>query len=436
LRHLLYISPFFPPLRRIGALRPLKFARHLPEHGWIPVVLCDLWDGAPCDRALLDAVPKSTIVLRRYSSRAEAAEAKYMAGPPNDPAEIPERTSAVRTQSCIEDLIRSKDWLPMGDAIFHVRHALKAARQALKQHPCDAIMVNADPVAALLVGKILARETGLPFIADLRDPWGPCELRRPRRPFYTRLIEVWCEHGVVTAADKVILNTETARAAYLRQYSDVDPNRFTVIRNHLSRALIAGGGTPGFNTFTLLFLGSFSAFVRPEPLLRLLAALKARGVTPRDLQMAITATLDPESRQLARMLDIEAYVIEHPTVQLRDVGALMEAADMLVLFAPTPQRIQAKFYDYLGSERPILAISKSHPELAGLLQETGAGSLFAPDQTDEIATYIEGFLMQGRHPVVPRNEAARAKLESPAATQQLAAILDEVTNTRRTISTV
>lgn len=435
MRRFLYISPFFPPLNRVGALRPLKFARHLPEHGWAPVVLCDLWEGASLDPSLLEAIPESTVVLRRYSARAEAADAKGMpVAAATEPA-APSKAPQIRMPNWLDRFIRSKDWLPMGDTIFHVRHALDAAREALKQYPCDAIMVNADPVAALLVGKILAGETGLPFVADLRDPWGPCELRRPRRPFYTRLIEGWCERSIIAAAAKVILNTETTKAAYLHEYPDIDPNRFTVIRNHLSRTLIAGGGADGFATFTLLFLGSFSAFVRPEPLLRLLAALKARGVTPNDLQLAITARLDPVSERLARALGVEAYVIEHPTVQLRHVGALMEAADILVLFAPTPQRIQAKFYDYLGSERPILAIAESHPELAGLLRETGAGILLAPEQTDEMAAYIEGFLKQGRHPVAPRNEAARANLESPAATRRLASILNEVTEAHRTRST-
>jgi hypothetical protein len=427
----LYISPFFPPLSRVGALRPLKFARHLPDHGWSPVVLCDLWDGAACDPTLLDAVPDSTIVLRRYSSRAEAADAKGMSEPPARGEAKPKRKPLFTTPAWVH----AKDWLPMGDAVFHVRHALKAARHALQRYPCEAILVNADPVAALLVGKILAKETGLPFVADLRDPWGPCELRRPRRPFYTRLIEGWCERSVVAAADRVILNTETTKAAYLRQYPDIDPNRFAVIRNHLSRDLIAGGTASGFAKFTLLFLGSFSAFVRPGPLLRLLAALKARGVGPEHLQMAITATLDPESRRLAREMGVGAYVVEHPTVHLRDVGALMAAADMLVLIAPTPQRIQAKFYDYMGSERPILAIAKFHPELAGLLQETGAGRLLSPDQPEDMADYVEHFRAQDRHPVLPRDAAARASLESPAATQRLAAILDEAVATHRGQST-
>ncbi|MFT5993917.1 MAG: hypothetical protein ACI82G_002922, partial [Bradymonadia bacterium] len=36
---LLYITPYFPPATKVGALRPLKFVRHLGAHGWRVVVL-------------------------------------------------------------------------------------------------------------------------------------------------------------------------------------------------------------------------------------------------------------------------------------------------------------------------------------------------------------------------------------------------------------
>jgi hypothetical protein len=50
----------------------------------------------------------------------------------------------------------------------------------------------------------------------------------------------------------------------------------------------------------------------------------------------------------------------------------------------------------------------------------------SPDQTKQIAEYIEDFRIQGRHPVLPRDAAALASLESRAGTQRLATIPDEV----------
>ncbi len=56
MRPFLYISPYFPPDSRVGALRPLKFVRHLPSCGYRPVVLADA-AGASRDARLEAAVP-------------------------------------------------------------------------------------------------------------------------------------------------------------------------------------------------------------------------------------------------------------------------------------------------------------------------------------------------------------------------------------------
>ena len=42
LRRFLYISPYFPPQLKVGALRPLKLLRYLEPRGWAADVLCDL----------------------------------------------------------------------------------------------------------------------------------------------------------------------------------------------------------------------------------------------------------------------------------------------------------------------------------------------------------------------------------------------------------
>ena len=80
MRRFLYISPYFPPQSRVGALRPLKFARHLPKHGWAPVVLADLKEADAMDRSLPELVPDSTITIFDYSKVAAPNYEKYLAG--------------------------------------------------------------------------------------------------------------------------------------------------------------------------------------------------------------------------------------------------------------------------------------------------------------------------------------------------------------------
>ncbi|MDP6709649.1 MAG: glycosyltransferase [Alphaproteobacteria bacterium] len=378
---------------------------------------------------LLDAIPASTVVARDFSAGAKAAEARLLAHGADWFASRRDADSAPAPTGR-PGRLASLEWLPLGGAALQIPHALGAARRLLDAHDCKAILVNADPVAGLLVAERLARERGLPLISDLRDPWGACELRRPLRPVHTRWIEGWAERRVMARSDRVILNTETTRQDYLKLYSDLDLEKFSTIRNHAEPALLGSGdaSAPDFPVFTILFLGSFSRFVRPDPLLCLLAALKDRGVGSERLQLALTAPLDVEGLALARRLRVAEQVRYQPPVRLGDVGELLQAADLLVLIAPTRQRIQAKFYDYVCSERPVLALAGDHPELHEMLDETGAGAIFAADRPADAAAWVTGFLEAGRHPVCTRSAAALDSLGSARASARLAQLLDQVTS--------
>ncbi len=420
MRYFLYISPFFPPLARTGAFRALKFTRHLPDQGWQPVVLADLWPGAAVDAALAEAVPGDTPVVHDYGPR--AAEAILAAAPP-----LP-RAAGRPSPARPAGLFRGREWLPLGAAAFAIPHALRAARRVLAAHPVEAIMVNADPVAALVVGERLAAESGLPLVADLRDPWGPCELRRPLRPATTRAIEGLAERRVVRRAAAVILNTETTADDYRRHYPNVAAKRFSFIRNHGDGALIRSGEAPApaFEVFTLLFLGGFSRFVRPDPLLALLAELKRRGHGPEAVRLALTERLDVESERRAEQLGLAAMIETVGNLPYRDVGKLIDAADVGTLIAPSRQRVQAKFYDYVTGERPILAIGERHPELDAILSETEAGRRIRPGAVPEMADWVERHLARGRHPTAPRPPGARREFSSPRAAERLARLLEKV----------
>jgi hypothetical protein len=260
-------------MTRVGALRPLKFARHLPAFGWAPVVLCDLWRDDPVDSSLLEAVPSSTVVVRDWA-RTSAGNMRALEARGSGP--FPEPNVAGRPTARRRRGWRpSPEWLPLGVHMFDIPHARRAARDVLRRYPdCRAIVVNADPYAAMIVGAELARTTGLPLVQDLRDPWAVCELRRPERPAAQRLLVDRLERWAFERAAKVVLNTETTLADVRAHYPDLPPERFTCIRNHADPELIAGGTHPGFDRFTALFLGNLRRHVEGDVLLRALERLR------------------------------------------------------------------------------------------------------------------------------------------------------------------
>lgn len=414
MRRFLYISPFFPPMTRVGALRPLKFACRLPEFGWAPVVLADMREHEDCDARLSAALPDSTIVIRDYSRHASRAR-------PRAPAS--EKPANKRPSFLAR---HAEDINPLGAHVFGLRHALRAGRAALRAHPdCAAIMVNADPYAALLVGAALARETGLPLVQDLRDPWSCCELRRPLRPAPQRIVVDRAERWAVEPAAAVILNTQTAMRDYQRHYADLPPERFTCIRNHADARLQVAVEFPPFDRFTILFMGNFRRFVEGATLVDALARVRAAGHGPDAIQLVVTGAIPAELRERAEAAGVADMLVAHRFVPYLEVASLMQRADLLLSFShPTAQRIPAKIFDYLIGERPLLVIA-DNPELRELVERAGGASVQGLAEVEGIAAAILAELARGRG---RRVERAEVGIDSRTASRELAAILDRVTS--------
>ncbi len=404
MRKFLYLSPYFPPMRRVGALRPLKYARHLPRFGWSPVVLCDLWPGAPVDMRLLSAVPESTVVVRNYTPGAERAMRS-----------LPWSAPRPWWERALSRLLNNPQHLLIGSSV-------RAALDVLAAHPCEAIVVNADPFEALLVGARVARRSGLPLVLDLRDPWSVCELRRKARLAPFRWLVDRLERGAVETASAVVLNTEMALADYRAHYPDLPPDRFSMIRNHFDAELIGGGVVPEFERRTLLFLGNLRPFVEGDPLLHMLAELAARGWSD-SLQLVITGECPESVWRKARALGVQSMVVKRDFVPYQETGTTMRGADVLVFFGyRTQQRIPAKFYEYLSSSRPILALA-DHDELARLLAQVPNARMVGLDEPGRAADALEALLSRTWPALEP---AALSEFTSQTASGRLAGILDRL----------
>ncbi len=435
MRRFLYISPYFPPDGRVGALRPLKFVRHLGACGWEPVVLADFHPGATGAPELAAAVPPGVEVHFDYGWRAASAARAWHGAARSSgaaPCPLPPPASplgAVRRLGeaagrWVERLGVNPELVPLGEHLIDLPHAQEAARRAFMRARCEAIVVNADPFAALLVGRSLARETRAPLVADLRDPWALCELRRPLRPALQRAVVDALERSVVEASSYVVLNTDEARDAYRAHYADLAPTRFVTIRNHADRALTgaAAAATRAESApFELLYLGQLRRFVEGDTLMAALGELGRRGVGPARLRLHIVGAVDAAVLERVRALGVHDQIQVSGAVPLGQTGAVMAAADLLVAESHAGrQRIPAKVYEYLASPRPLLVVT-DNPELRSLLERAGGARWCARGDARGVADRIEEALAGARRPDVTRRDLG---LDSATASRRLAHLLD------------
>ncbi|WP_375689826.1 glycosyltransferase [Pseudooceanicola sp. LIPI14-2-Ac024] len=399
-RRLLYICPEFPPSRATGAIRAARFAAHLPDHGWDPVVL-----------TLRDHRPEVVV---------PGAAVQPV---PTDPVQ---RVPLPLSPAADDAPPFHSEWLPFGEAMADVPRLTRAGHAAIAAHRPEAIMVNAPPNAFCLTAGRLARAHGLPLVIDHRDPWMPCDQRGPRRPFWTRVLEGPAERRLVKQAAAVILNTERARDAYRTYYPQVLAGRFHAIRNAMADNFFDGPAMAPFPVFTLLYPGSFGPYVSALPVVELARELAQRGLTPEQLRIVLTAQPrggPAPDEPAARLIQVIDRVPQHA------MGPLMLAADMLLAVSQrSTLRLPLKTFDILQSTRPVILFQQvPNPELEALYAAAGAGDVLNAGEITRAADIVCATMAAGRHPERPRDPAVLDPLRIGPATAALAGILDDVT---------
>jgi glycosyltransferase involved in cell wall biosynthesis len=88
--------------------------------------------------------------------------------------------------------------------------------------------------------------------------------------------------------------------------------------------------------------------------------------------------------------------------------------------------LSGKVFEYLAAERPILAAVPPDGAAAGLIRETGAGVVAAPDDVAAIREALDGLVARFRNGGLPQVELAadvRHRLSRRARAEELAELL-------------
>jgi glycosyltransferase involved in cell wall biosynthesis len=412
----LMVAFHFPPQRgSSGVQRTLKFARYLPRSGWQPLVLSahpraypdtgdDLGDEAGCvvERAFALDTARHLSLRGRYT--------RLMA--------LPDRWISW--------------WLG----------AVPAGLRMVRRHR-PVLLWSTYPIAtAHLIGLTLHRLTGLPWVADLRDPMIDDSYPVGR---LARRAAAWIEAQTVRHCARLVCTTPGAVRSYRRRYPDVPPERFCLIENGYDEEDFAAAGAavparkPG-QPFVLLHSGIvYPAERDPSALFAALATLLRDGrLDPQRFRLVLRAPVNESFlRALIEQHGIGALVTIAPALPYRDALAEMLQADGLLVLqaANCNDQVPAKLYEYLRAGRPILALTDAAGDTAATLRHAEIDTIGPLDSASGIATALMRFLAlaaAGAAPLVAL-DAARAHARS-ARTVQLATLLDEVVVEARTVA--
>jgi glycosyltransferase involved in cell wall biosynthesis len=315
-------------------------------------------------------------------------------------------------------------WLPAG---------VWSGFQAIHRHRCQAIYTTAPYWSAHLIGLVLRRLTGLPWLADFRDPWRANTHRVIPHRLPDRF-DRWLERQVIRHAARVIGNTPSVRRDFIRRYPDC-AERFVTIPNGYEPEHFRGL-TPrrltGPDRFALTHAGDFYGNRRPEPLFAALRLLRQRAPDAASrFALQLVGRTDYEGEPLTRIATrygIDDLVLVHPPVPRRQALELMHGSDALlaVSFSGAGAHLQVpcKLYDYLGFSQPILALTPRASALAEMLRFAGRrAEICEPEDPQEVA---DALLRLQAEPLGAGAVAVRPELTRSFQAGQVADLLGAV----------
>jgi hypothetical protein len=210
-RRILMLAYMFPPIVDGGAFRPTAFARYLPEFGYEPVVLTRPDSGKlPVDPLQLDRLPSSVHVERVGSGFADGWQ-DHMRRRLSwlRPIELLLNRPAGWIADAVAWRVARRDELRQWEVSW-MQPAIAAGLKLIERDRPDAILATGPPFETLKAGWSLHQQTGVPLIADFRDPWTYGVLWHTPTAKRARREQAW-EAQVVRDASKVLVVTPTMR---------------------------------------------------------------------------------------------------------------------------------------------------------------------------------------------------------------------------------
>ncbi|OGB11625.1 MAG: glycosyltransferase [Burkholderiales bacterium RIFCSPHIGHO2_12_FULL_61_11] len=410
------IAYHFPPLAgSSGIQRTLRFVQHLPAFGWQPLVLSThprAYEKASDD--LLADVPAGTVVRRAF---------------------------ALDTARHLQFAGRYLGWMARPDR--WISWKFDAVRQGLKligEYKPDVIWSTYPIATAHVIASKLHCKTGIPWIADFRDPMAqddyPIDLRT--RQSYRAI-----EADAAAQARFCVFTTPGAARIYQQRYPAA-ASRMVVLENGYDEESFAsaaplshGASAPAAGTRPLLMLHSGIVYPSERDPTQLFAALgrlqKAGTLSPADLRIRFRASVHDDLLQsLAQTHGAQDFIELCPAIPYREALAEMMAVDALLVMQASNcnAQIPAKLYEYLRAGKPILGLTDPDGDTAGVLRGAGLNDIARLDSANEIARVLPALArdwQQGKA-VLPQTQAVQQ-----ASRRRRCEALAELLNEMRTV---
>jgi glycosyltransferase involved in cell wall biosynthesis len=298
-------------------------------------------------------------------------------------------------------------WIPM---------ATLAARRLVV---ASDVIVSTGAASAHVVARIVRGQR--PWIVDINDLWW----RNPHRPagVLRERIDWHIESGIITAATALTVPNDALGAEIRRRFgrspetilTGFDPSEFEPSRHaeRTSRREIVFAGTL-YRDFRLSLLLDALAKGREE-----------HGWSSETLRVVFIGSGAGEAFAEAAAHGVSDFVdAVSPQPRAELLRALLEADALLMpLYPSDPYHLPMRFFDFVGSGRPMIGVGSAAAPAAEMIGRHAVGIVCST--TGELTQALDELVQNGRPADLPVE--TRREFELGTSRPQLAKVLERVT---------
>lgn len=455
MKKVLVITYYWPPSGGSGVQRWLKFVKYLREFGWEPIVYTPLDpERMATDSSLESEIPLGVEVLRTKitepyslyklftgkkegeikpgfigssgggSNAGTAGKATAYGGSSSSNSErapFKERLSL---------FIRSNFFIPDPKMLW-IGCSARYLKKQLAQHPVDVIVSTGPPHSMHLIARKVSKATGIPWVADFRDPW--TKMYNFKYMGYSSIVESIhkkLERKVLQDANAVVTVTNTIAT----EFEQMINQRVHVITNGFDPADFSDIKVDSEEGFTITYTGLFVKTQNPTILWKILGEKCNRDAKfANDLKIRLIGHTDSSVLSCIHENGLSKNLLSMEYTRHDQVVEWQRKARVLLLAGgqePESKGIlTGKFFEYMAAARPILGFGPKGGDMDIALEESGCGTMFDYQDSDGVAVFIEEqyrLFEGGQTPIINGKIDAYSRIE---LTRKMAHVLNSVITT-------
>jgi galactitol-specific phosphotransferase system IIB component len=393
-KKVLIITYYWIPSGGPGVQRWLKFVKYLPDFGVEPVVYIPENPTYPIiDENLNEDFSNLSVLKQKIkepygfaSIFSKKKTQKISSGI------IPKK----KNQSLVERMllyIRGNFFIPDARVLW-VKPSIKFLEKYIQENGIETIITTGPPHSLHLIGLGLQKKLNVKWIADFRDPWTSIVYHKDLKlSAKSDKKHKELEKEVLQSATQIIVTSPSTKA----EFEQITSKPITVITNGYDVEKIEKQTLDA--KFSLAHIGSFLSERNPRILWKALSEIiKENKDFSDDFELKLIGIVSEEVLDTIKEFKLESYIknlgyLSH----IKSVEEQRKSQVLLLIESDSDQTkaiIPGKLFEYMVSNRPILAIANDASDIKDIIVSTNTGVFFDYSEKERLKEVILNYYKQ------------------------------------------